>query len=160
MAGRGRRGLVLLLIGALIIGFCSYYIFTLPSTVNGSAEEAAGQILKPQAAELADVKKLALKEDGVTTRQKEKEHIAQTQKVKEGSAASEQKEFIPPRQNNVLLILVDDLRPQLGCYGTKTLTPNIDKLASRGFRFKYAFNRLTDQAPICSPPRTSLMSGR
>lgn len=35
-----------------------------------------------------------------------------------------------PARPNVLLICVDDLRPQLGCYGHReTLSPNIDRLA-------------------------------
>jgi len=62
----------------------------------------------------------------------------------------------PRRAKNVLLLVAEDLRPQLGCYGTQTITPNIDKLASNGYRFKYAFN----QAPICSPSRNSMLSGR
>lgn len=40
----------------------------------------------------------------------------------------------PPKSaKNVLMILIDDLRPQLGCYNkTKMHTPNIDKLAAQG----------------------------
>ena len=41
---------------------------------------------------------------------------------------------------NVLFIIVDDLRPELGCYGVNYIkTPNIDKLASSGAIFKNAF---------------------
>ena len=37
------------------------------------------------------------------------------------------------RKPNVLFIAVDDLRPQLGCYGVESMhTPNIDRLASQG----------------------------
>jgi len=60
------------------------------------------------------------------------------------------------RRKNVLLLVAEDLRPQLGCYGTNTITPNLDALAKKSTRFKYAFN----QAPICSPSRASLLSGR
>ena len=39
---------------------------------------------------------------------------------------------------NILLIIVDDLKPSLGCYGDKkAVTPNIDQLASKGIMFRY-----------------------
>ena len=57
---------------------------------------------------------------------------------------------------NVLLILVDDLKPALGCYGdTFAKTPNIDSLAARGLRFELAY---CNQA-VCAPSRFTLMLG-
>ncbi len=57
---------------------------------------------------------------------------------------------------NVLFIAVDDLRPQLGCYGqTQMHSPNIDRLASRGV----VFNRSYCMVPTCGASRASLMSG-
>lgn len=57
---------------------------------------------------------------------------------------------------NVLLILVDDLKPALGCYGeVSAKTPNIDRLAARGMRFDLAY---CNQA-VCAPSRFTLMLG-
>ena len=57
---------------------------------------------------------------------------------------------------NVLLILVDDLKPAIGCYGDKAArTPNIDRLAARGMRFDLAY---CNQA-VCAPSRFTLMLG-
>ena len=57
---------------------------------------------------------------------------------------------------NVLLILVDDLKPAIGCYGDKhAKTPHIDRLASRGSRFDLAY---CNQA-VCAPSRFTLMLG-
>lgn len=57
---------------------------------------------------------------------------------------------------NVLFIMVDDLRPLLGCYGHSEMhTPNIDRLAQRGT----LFNRAYCQYPVCNPSRTSILTG-
>ena len=59
-------------------------------------------------------------------------------------------------QPNVLLILVDDLKPALGCYGdVHAKSPNIDRLAKRGMRFDLAY---CNQA-VCAPSRFTLMLG-
>ncbi|SMC80285.1 sulfatase [Cellulophaga tyrosinoxydans] len=59
-------------------------------------------------------------------------------------------------QPNVLVFYVDDLRAELGCYGSKTaITPNIDKLASEGVMFNKAYV----QQAICAPSRMSTLTG-
>lgn len=58
---------------------------------------------------------------------------------------------------NILMICIDDLRPELGCYGNTIIqTPNIDKLASSG----YLFNNHYVQSAICGPSRSSLLTGK
>jgi iduronate 2-sulfatase len=62
----------------------------------------------------------------------------------------------PPPRLNVLMIVADDLRDALGCYGNPTVkTPHLDALAGRGQRFDRAYV----QYPVCGPSRTSFMTG-
>jgi len=57
---------------------------------------------------------------------------------------------------NVLFIAVDDLRPQLGCYGLDSMhTPNIDRLAAEGTLFERSYCMV----PTCGASRASLMTG-
>jgi len=57
---------------------------------------------------------------------------------------------------NVLFIVSDDLRPELGCYGNAHIkSPNIDRLARQGIVFERAYC----QQAVCSPSRTSVLTG-
>ncbi len=66
----------------------------------------------------------------------------------------------PPRPAdgtpNVLMIVVDDVGyGHLGCYGSRIDTPNIDRLAARGLRY-----RSFHTTALCSPTRSCLLTGR
>ncbi|MBA3671561.1 MAG: sulfatase [Gemmatimonadaceae bacterium] len=57
---------------------------------------------------------------------------------------------------NVLLILVDDLRPEIGAYGSaRAVTPHLDRLAAQGMLFERAYT----QVAVCAPSRAALLSG-
>ena len=61
------------------------------------------------------------------------------------------------KQPNVLLICVDDLRPELNCFGVDYIvSPNIDRLAKTGA----AFTRHYVQAPTCGSSRAALLTGK
>ena len=60
-------------------------------------------------------------------------------------------------QPNVLLICIDDLRPELHCYGVDYIhSPNIDALAKQG----RTFTRHYVQAPTCGASRYTLLTGK
>ena len=61
----------------------------------------------------------------------------------------------PAPRPNIVIILVDDMGfSDIGCYGGDIATPNIDRLAEEGLRFKQFYN-----TGRCCPTRASLMTG-
>jgi arylsulfatase A-like enzyme len=62
-----------------------------------------------------------------------------------------------PAAPNVVLINCDDLGyGDLGCYGSRMKTPNIDRMAAEGARFTHFYSA----SPVCSPARAALLTGR
>lgn len=60
------------------------------------------------------------------------------------------------RRPNVLFIAIDDLRPELGCYGDAHIhSPHIDRLAARGAVFQRAYCNV----PVCGPSRVGVLTG-
>lgn len=63
-----------------------------------------------------------------------------------------------PAKQNVLFIVSDDLRPEMGVYGGDAISPNLDAFsASAG---TVVFNRAYVQQAICCPTRSSFLTGR
>jgi arylsulfatase len=63
----------------------------------------------------------------------------------------------PQRPPNIVMIYCDDLGyGDLGCYGSKIRTPNIDRMAAEGMRFTQFYSA----NPVCSPSRAALLTGR
>lgn len=72
-------------------------------------------------------------------------------------SASHKSEIGNNKKYNILFIAVDDLRPELGCYGKEYMhTPNIDKLASEGRIFRNHFVH----SAVSGPSRNTLLSGQ
>lgn len=74
-----------------------------------------------------------------------------------GAALAARARKKPKKPVNVLWLLVDDLRPQLGSYGQRDArTPRLDRLAREGVVFERAYCQLS----VCAPSRNSFMTGR
>ena len=73
-------------------------------------------------------------------------------------AAGEVRAAPAQRPPNIVFILADDLGwSDLGCYGSTFYeTPNLDRLAAGGMRFTHAYAA----APVCSPTRASILTGK
>lgn len=73
-----------------------------------------------------------------------------------GTAACNPVQKPEMKKPNILFIVVDDLRPELGCYGHSQIkSPNIDELAKRGLTFVNAYCNV----PVCGASRASLLTG-
>jgi arylsulfatase A-like enzyme len=60
------------------------------------------------------------------------------------------------KKPNIIFIAVDDLRPQLNCYGkNQIISPNIDDLAS----VSYTYENAVCNFPVCGASRASLLTG-
>ncbi len=74
-----------------------------------------------------------------------------------GAALASQLLAAPAKKPNVVVILCDDLGyGDLGCYGSKIRTPNLDRMAADGARF----TNFCSADPVCSPSRAALLTGR
>ena len=61
------------------------------------------------------------------------------------------------RAPNIVLILADDLGfGDLGCYGSRIPTPNLDRVAAEGAQFQHFYAG----SPVCTPSRAALLTGR
>ena len=68
----------------------------------------------------------------------------------------QQSDELVPSPVNVLFVAIDDLRPELGCYGSSTaITPNFDAFAQEAF----VFERAVCAVPVCGASRASVMTG-
>lgn len=64
--------------------------------------------------------------------------------------------FAQTEKMNILFLMADDMRPELGCYGVKEVkTPHIDKLAQSGVVFQNAYCNV----PVSGASRASLLTG-
>ena len=72
------------------------------------------------------------------------------------SSLQSKKNPVVTKKPNIIFIAVDDLRPQLNCYGkNQIISPNIDDLASASYTYENAVCNF----PVCGASRASLLTG-
>ncbi len=71
------------------------------------------------------------------------------------TALGDSAEAKPKRPPNIIMIVADDLGfADIGCYGGEIATPNLDKMAAEGMRFKQFFN-----CAVCNVSRVAMLTG-
>ncbi|MFZ9937105.1 MAG: sulfatase-like hydrolase/transferase [Luteolibacter sp.] len=110
--------------------------------VGGSSANLSAPVMLQSVADGPKEKQAASKSSGST--------INDLQLAATGGAATSN-----GKQPNILFIAVDDLRPELGCYGSKVISPHMDRLAATGMRFDRAYC----QQAVCGASRLSIMGG-
>ncbi|MCH2179854.1 MAG: glycoside hydrolase family 3 C-terminal domain-containing protein [Mariniblastus sp.] len=75
--------------------------------------------------------------------------------VVEETPSATTKTDVGPSKPNVLLIAIDDFRPEIGSYGSRVITPNMDRFSRSSIRLDRAYC----QQAVCGASRLSLMSG-
>jgi arylsulfatase A-like enzyme len=79
-----------------------------------------------------------------------------TSAVKAGDTQPTPQGAAPGQRPNILWITSEDNGPQYGAYGdVYSTTPNLDRLAARGFRYRTAWSN----GPVCGAARTALITG-
>ena len=73
-----------------------------------------------------------------------------------GAGVGDGKKAVSAKRMNVLFIMADDLRADLGSYGSRAITPNLDRLGASGVQFE----RMYTQQAVCNPSRSSMLTGR
>lgn len=60
------------------------------------------------------------------------------------------------KKPNILWLVAENIGPDLGCYGYPVVkTPNLDRFAQEGMRYRLAFST----SPFCSPSRSAILTG-